>query len=211
MDVMVLTRNIKSDEHIIEKLKELNYGYYYSSSFTNSLLEHHKHFVNFVSYFHICLLSNTLSNYEVENIASVIEEHSIIFRLYEDENLEKTKNKNIKSIYIHSGIDTFREVLSQASLQMRNSKKSSKFRNRQYNELTNLKFSKTERQLVELFIKNKEQVLSRREIVEYIWKEVTTSRLSQLSFLVNDIRKKIKKEGIDCEIESRWGKGYILK
>ncbi|MFQ7233282.1 MAG: helix-turn-helix domain-containing protein [Enterococcus hulanensis] len=210
MDVMVLTRNIKNDEIVIEKLRELNYGYYYSSDFANLLVQHEQ-IVDFARYFKVCLLSNTLSNHEVENIALALTKHCIIFRLYENEDMESVKSSNLKKICIKSGLENFREELSQAELLMKNKKNSLIIENRKYDELTNLKISKSGMKLVKLFIENKGKVLSRREIVEQMWGETTPSRFSQISFLVNSIKKKIQEEGIDCEIESRWGKGYILK
>ena len=76
------------------------------------------------------------------------------------------------------------------------------------------RFSKTEKKLFENLLNaySKGEVLSRVELCERLWSEgSTSSNMSQLSCLINKLKRKLEEGGITGEtIVTLWGRGYKL-
>ena len=75
-------------------------------------------------------------------------------------------------------------------------------------------FSKTERKVFEKLLEAYPQsgVLSRKELCEHLWQDGDTpSNMSQLSCLINKLKRKFELHGIAGEtITTLWGRGYKL-
>ena len=75
-------------------------------------------------------------------------------------------------------------------------------------------FSKTEKKVFEYLVKAypEQGVSSRKELCDHLWREGdTASNMSQLSCLINKLKRKCELHGVTGEVvTTMWGRGYKL-
>lgn len=74
-----------------------------------------------------------------------------------------------------------------------------------------LEISKNELKILSYLMKNKETIVSRDKIMNYMWNSDVFVDDNTLSVNVNRLRKKLEEIGLDNYIETRRGLGYIIK
>jgi DNA-binding response OmpR family regulator len=71
--------------------------------------------------------------------------------------------------------------------------------------------SNQERQVFEILYNAKGKVISREDICNKIWAQVTNSNLAQTSTIVRRIKVKLEDSGfVNCDLQTIWGKGYRI-
>lgn len=74
-----------------------------------------------------------------------------------------------------------------------------------------LEISKNELKILSYLMKNKETIVSRDKIMNYMWNSDVFVDDNTLSVNVNRLRKKLEEIGLENYIETRRGLGYIIK
>jgi DNA-binding response OmpR family regulator len=69
----------------------------------------------------------------------------------------------------------------------------------------------TEFRLLEYFLRNKNRILSRQDILEAVWGIDFNMSTNVVDVYINYLRKKLDKSGADKLIHTQVGMGYILK
>ncbi|OJG70066.1 hypothetical protein RV10_GL000573 [Enterococcus pallens] len=181
--------------------------------------------LSIVQFFPIILLSETMSNLEVNKILTAISEgKSMALRLTsEGERKEDDKETGIFGYLSKTlSFDSMREklVLLQSTYYEEQAENKShecfpvqRLENRTLETSTGrIYFSKKEERLFQLLLEAEGQMLSRTEICEVLWSEgETDSNRSQLSCIVTKIKSKFKKIGYQGDsIITKWGQGYAF-
>ncbi len=221
---LILTKNTVSEEGLIEKLKRLNYEILCSTD----LLYHLQKYASssFFSYFHWVFLSETLCNDEVELILNQLKDFPVfLVRMVEknmdDEEIVRLEDQGMSgSLEIDASFEEIREKLHGLQKELRDKQQSTNkiivLGNTEKEGLKPLisRLSKTEKKLFEnlLTAYSKGVILSRIELCERLWPEGgTPSNMSQLSCLINKLKRKLEEGGITGEtIITLWGRGYKL-
>lgn len=228
--VLILTKNVLSEEELIQQLHYLNYEVLCSADLIQSLQQGKLSPV--ISYFQVVIISETVSNSEVEQLLPTLGRYALaVIRVgeampakdqtaWQEQGIHKWMTKN-------PSIEDLREGLVEASRMIEVQRHS-------FGQLSQIldfpisgedtaalslkrvykSFSKTEKKVFGrlLWAQNHGGVLSRKELCEYIWNEGdTSSNMSQLSCLINKIKLKFEKAGLTSEVISTlWGRGYKL-
>lgn len=221
---LILTKNTVSEEGIIEKLRRLNY----ETLCSVDLLYHLQKYTSssFFSYFHWVFLSETLCNEEVDLVLKQLENYPvflvrIVEKSMDEEETAYWEGKGMSgSLKKDATFEEIREKLHDLQKDLREKQTSNnKIVILGENEKVGLKplmsrLSKTEKKLFENLLNaySKGVVLSRVELCERLWPEGgTPSNMSQLSCLINKLKRKLEESGIAGEtIITLWGRGYKL-
>lgn len=78
-----------------------------------------------------------------------------------------------------------------------------------YNE-NSLELTKNEMRIIYILIKNNGKIVSREDIMEYLWKSDYFVDDNTLSVNINRLRKKLREVEIEDLIETRKGLGYLI-
>ena len=224
--VLILTKNVLSEEQMVKQLHYLSYEVLCSSDL-NQTLKQGKN-LSIFSYFQVVMVSETLSNSELEQMLPTLSKYPVSILRIGVEETDDTRDWRREGIQgwvpKDAPIETLREILIQAaqasveSLLMNNQVVA--FPMNEEEAVTSLvrsvydSFSKTEKRVFERLIlaHTKNQMVSRKELCEYLWEEGDTpSNMSQLSCLIHKIKRKFELAGITNEvIATLWGRGYRL-
>ncbi len=79
-----------------------------------------------------------------------------------------------------------------------------------YNEME-ITLTATEFRLLEYFLRNKNRIVSRQDILEAVWGIDFNMSTNVVDVYINYLRKKLDKSGADKLIHTQVGMGYILK
>lgn len=222
--VLVLTKNILSEEALVNKLQRMNY----ETLCSTDLLTQLKNPATgaFLSYFQWVLLSENLCNSEMEEILEHLNGFPmLVVRVTEaypsEEDQMHWKELGLADWLVRNdGFEDIRERLS--SLRKLHQPESQILSFPSENQPiipTNLEglfksFSKTEKRVFEYLVKAypEQGVSSRKELCDHLWSEGDTpSNMSQLSCLINKLKRKCVLHGITGEIiTTMWGRGYRL-
>ncbi|MEO1770792.1 winged helix-turn-helix domain-containing protein [Candidatus Enterococcus ferrettii] len=221
---LILTKNTVSEEGIIGKLRRLNY----ETLCSTDLLYHLQKYVSssFFTYFHWVFLSETLCNEEVDLILNQLKNYPvflvrIVEKTMDDEEIAYWEEKGMSgSLKKDATFEEIREKLHELQKELRDKQiinnKIVVLGNAEKDGLKPLtsRLSKTEKKLFENLLNaySKGIVLSRVELCERLWPEGSTpSNMSQLSCLINKLKRKLEEGGITGEtIITLWGRGYKL-
>lgn len=225
---LILTKNMLSEEALVKKLQRMSYETLCSTDLLSRLKNPTTGAV--LAYFQWVLLSENLCNQEVEEILMFLSNYPlIVVRVAEaypsEEDQEYWKELGLADWLLKdAAFEETREKLSllqKVSLQEYNSA----------NQLlsfpmggtvgasNNLEalyksFSKTEKKVFEYLVKAypEQGVVSRKELCDHLWREGDTpSNMSQLSCLINKLKRKCDQQGVTGEIVTTfWGRGYKL-
>lgn len=226
--VLILTKNALAEEAIISKLQRMNCETLCS---TDMLQRMQKGSVSpFLSYFQWVILSESLCHSEVEYILNLLQNYPLlILRIVEnypnEEEQAYWQEKGISEwLNKETNYETLREKMNELNQQLEGKMSDGNQilsfpQSIERSEQKDLKllmksFSKTERKVFEKLVEGYPQsgVLSRKELCDYLWRDGdTSSNMSQLSCLINKLKRKFELHGITGEtITTLWGRGYKL-
>ncbi|EGO8595862.1 helix-turn-helix domain-containing protein [Enterococcus faecalis] len=204
--ILLLTRNILSEQSFQRKLQELNYEVYCSATVAAYL----DSYLDLIQNFDCIIISENFSKKErsvilkkigmfrfrvycrVENIHTALQEYPEWTSWMElGESLwticDKIEGKF--NLYEH---DILEEAINKPLLKK-------------------LVFSNNELKLLECLCQDCEGYFNNASISNYIWQEKSNSRKAQVSNIINSIRKKCNTIGmLDTCIMTLWGKGYRI-
>ncbi|MGM0214799.1 helix-turn-helix domain-containing protein [Enterococcus sp. AZ109] len=223
--ILLLTKNVLSEQELLQKLQRLNFEVFSSSSTLHSLIVSESS-AGLADYFSVIILSETISCREVQEILPhIVKEGRLIFRKADRSFVEEEKNilgQEQITEWIHSdaSAEEIRELIASPFYNL-------ELGNMSYHPFTQGQFSKIDNKQMEnvlasfsasefkVFQKLKQErghTVAREELCQLLWNEVTQSRMVQLSSLVKNMRIKFEANDIDGElIQTVWRKGYILK
>lgn len=216
VSVLLLTKNILVEQKLQAKLQRLNYEVFCCSNMFYLLTQQARK-LPMINYFDYIILSETISENELQQLLTVLPESKIILR-----KLENDPEGQLEGIHgwisEESTIEELRESLCQWEKRpMTQEVILSLVGNRigDGNETTStgsLSLSKLERRALEQLYQADGKVISREELCECLWKDgATKSRLAQLSILIKKLRIAFKKDGVSGEtVQTSWGEGYLL-
>ncbi|MBO1305897.1 helix-turn-helix domain-containing protein [Enterococcus sp. 669A] len=221
--ILILTKNILAEQGLQKQLQQLNYEVFCSAE-----IYRNPQLYPIFQFFPIIMLSETISNYEVEKFLTLTEaENNLIVRLSmtEPTGEEQMKWEEIGlpgGLIKASTLDGIREklVLLQSVYYGTKLEKESqecppiqKIENRSLETSSGrVYFSKKEEKLFKLLLESKEELIARDQICSILWPEgETDSNRSQLSCIASKIKRKFKEAGYEGEtIITKWGQGYGL-
>ncbi|MGM0213614.1 helix-turn-helix domain-containing protein [Enterococcus sp. AZ109] len=222
--ILLLTKNILSNQVLQEKFQQLNYEVWCSAR----LVEQVQQFSTpptVIQQFQTVVFSKTISDSEVEGLLEFFSRYSIAI-LRETETLpspeEQTKWLELGMhdwLLETDNLIDLREKLSQTKITvMKNMESSkrvvsfSKVNVKKDIDPSQVQLTGRERKLLDVLIKAEGNLITRTELCEKIWSDgKTSSNMSQLSCMVNRIKRKFKDHGIEENIIlTQWGKGYQL-
>lgn len=212
---------------MIKQLHYLSYEVLCSSDLISALQQGKS--LPIFSYFQVVMVSETLSNSELEQMLPTLSKYPVsVLRIGEEETMDDTRDWREEGIQgwvsKDAPIETLREILIQAvqaavEYRLMNNQVVA-FPMGEEETATSLvksvyaSFSKTEKRVFErlLLAYTKNQMVSRKELCEHLWTGGdTSSNMSQLSCLIHKIKRKFEQAGITNEvIATLWGRGYQL-
>lgn len=221
--VLILTKNILAEQQLQKQLQLLNYEVFCSTEiFKNNQM------ITILQYFPIVMISETISNLEVEKFLSLLDKgNNLVIRLTTDELIEENKeewrekglfgwvSKQISSDSIREKLVLLQSTYYEERLEQESKEcpPVQKMENRSLQTTTGrVFFSKKEERLFKLLLEARGSMLSRNDICEILWSEgETDSNRSQLSCIATKIKTKFKNIGYQGEtIITKWGQGYAL-
>lgn len=216
VSVLLLTKNILVEQKLQTKLQRLNYEVFCCTNMFYLMTQQSKK-LPMISYFDYIILSETISENELQQLLVLLPESKIILR-----KLEKEPEKQVEGIHgwisEEASVEELRENLCQwekcpSSKEVILSLVGSRIGNTGETTSTgSLSISKLERRALEQLYQANGKVISREELCEYLWSDgATKSRLAQLSILIKKLRIAFKKDGVSGEtVQTSWGEGYLL-
>lgn len=221
--ILILTKNVLAEQQLQKQLQLLDYEVFCS---TEVLRNEQMHAI--FEYFPIILLSETISNLEVERfLPNVNQENNLVIRIIinesDEEELRVWKDFGIVGGLSKSlSFDGIREKL----VELQNAYYDTRLEHNStscspINKLENrtletsygkVHFSKKEERLFKLLLEAKGILLPRSEICAVLWSEgENDSNRSQLSCIATKIKNKFKEAGYKGDtIITKWGQGYGL-
>lgn len=217
--ILILTHNILSDNGLEERLKSLDYEVFVSHQLLKRLLAgEEKALVEGLS--HMILFSKTIPNEEVLAILSLFEDSPCIFLREEEDLQENTQKEFWQGKGIHGWVSAtsayyqLRENLHQLEEVQRQLLPEEASEPPLFQDLDTLlsRLSKSEQAVMRVLYQSKGVFLRREEIAKEMWSEnITTSRLSQVTQLIQKLRQRFEDHGLDKDwIITSWGNGYCL-
>lgn len=216
--ILILTKNVLAEQQLQKQLQLLNYEVFCSAeAFKNAQM------FAILQFFPIILLSETISNLEVNKILEKNNKNMMIRLSYDAESNEKEKEAGIVGYLSRElSFDNMREKLVQLQAVFHEERLENegpeyppvqKIENRSLQTSAGrIYFSKKEEKLFVMLLQGEGRMLSRSEICEALWTEgETDSNRSQLSCIATKIKNKFKSIGYKEEtIITKWGQGYAL-
>lgn len=214
--ILLLTRNVLNEQRFEAKIRQLGHEIYTSEVLLNTCLAVQSD-ITMIKYFHHIILSETLTNIEVEALVKNL--NGIAFSILRKSDLEVNETQleewnnqgNAHWISTDPELEMLREFLScqhNFSKQIDPTFPQSSDRK----SLADLSLSKGELKLFLLLYDHYKEVLSREEICFHMWGgRKSKSNLSQLSLMVKHLKSKLKDQHIAGPIiRTFWGRGYQL-
>ncbi|MGL9727073.1 helix-turn-helix domain-containing protein [Enterococcus sp. DIV0756] len=213
--ILLFTNNPLNEQPFEERLRQLGHEVFTTKAMINFCLIESS-MKDFIKIFHHIILSETLSNAEVQELLGILRAYSIpIYRksneLLKETQLEEWKDQGITEwIEINPSIEVLRETLS--SDIVKQGKVVFLSQRKDKRELSSLKLSSGEVKLFRILYRQQANVLSREEICLKMWdRGKNNSTMSQLSVLVKHLKDKLSQQQVDGPIiETCWGQGYKL-
>ncbi|EOH93044.1 winged helix-turn-helix domain-containing protein [Enterococcus pallens] len=213
MNVLILTKCIPVEEEFVKRLHMLGYEVFCSCALLSSL-KNKISSDNITKYFQIIIISETVSDTEVESLLKRREfPSSILYRKSSSlTQVPQNMERQIQDIIItNEELESLREKLSQRNRNDAVSKLSDSSSLSKSDLESFIPFSKKEKMVFEILRDADGDIVSREEICGKIWSEVTHSNLAQISSIIKRIKIKFVDLGMDEDsVQTFWGKGYRL-
>lgn len=212
--ILLITENIIAEEDFLKQLHILGYEVFCTTNFLkkdrNSLSMQ-----PFYQYFHGIIFGKTISCSECEaaiDYLSQISPRYIYFRVGRKDESPNI-SKRVPYYYLDNNFENTREQLSKGlstNKQVNLNRKLGDIRD----SIPNL--SRIESKFISVLEKDLGMYVKRDDICKEIWTEPIdnwTSRYSQLSTIIKNVRQKLKLQKLDnmIIIETKWRQGYCLK
>lgn len=213
MNVLILTKCVFAEEELIKKLNLLGYEVFCSSHLLEVLIEDTKNYP-VINYFPNIIFSETISDDEVSQVAKNEDiKDSILFRKATtfSKNHHEYENDKFNFLFMDDSLEEIGEKLRKNHAQYQESSKPNllSFNIKDIDSM--LFLSNQERQVFEILYNAKGKVISREDICNKIWAQVTNSNLAQTSTIVRRIKVKLEDSGfVNCDLQTIWGKGYRI-
>ena len=204
--ILILTKNILAEVGIQQKLQRMNYEVFCTNISLNDM-----DFVSLVNLFPTIIISETISEYELDEVMSTIQKQStIIVRKFDCEDVESKKQSKNINYFIHkdSNTEQIREIFVGIA-KVKDVKPDICIKQ----SINFSIFSNKERLLLSTLYKYHDTCLTREEICLRLWKGKLRSKshLVYLSKMVNSVRIKTEKLcNRPDSIITLWGNGYVL-
>lgn len=221
--ILILTKNILAEQQLQKQLQLLDYEVFCTTDIFKK-----PRLYSIFQYFPIILLSETISNMEIEKfLGAITREANLIVRLIVDQSNEEVQ-VDWRAVGVdgelvkNSSLDSLREklVMLQSDYYGQKEEKADqecppiqKWEKRTIETAGgSVFFSKKEERLFKLLLESRDKLLSRHQICNILWPEgETDSNRSQLSCITSKIKAKFKEAGYEGEtIITKWGQGYGL-
>lgn len=222
--ILLLTKNILAEELLVTKLQQLNYEVFCSASILRELLTQDR-LDKLIDYFPVLIIGESISKIELTYFLKRLNKQKKTILRVEDDPVNREEEwphwqeLGVKGwISPSDSIDVLREQLAKSytpppekypeyldSEQLWDALE----KKGDFQGLTLINLSVLEMQALEELCSQPGKIVSRDELCQALWGEVSPSRLAQLSSLIKSVR--VKLHGIDPEealIQTVWGKGY---
>lgn len=222
--VLLLTKNILSNQTLQEKLQQLNHEVWCSAQLVDQVQRFGTP-PTVIQQFQIVIFSKTICDYETESLLDFFSRYPIgVLREVEimpsAEEQAKWQEQGLHDWLLEEeSLISLREKLAQSQAAVIQTNDTNRrvvpFPNggiRQELDALQVHLTGKERRLMDLLIQAQGELMTRKEICEEIWTEgETPSNMSQLSCMVNRIKRKFEEQGVEGKIiVTHWGKGYQL-
>lgn len=223
--ILLLTKNVLSEQELLQQLQRLNFEVFSSSSTLQSLIVSEDS-AGLADYFSVVILSETISCREVQEILPrIVKEGRLIFRkanrsFVEEEKAMLGQDQITDWMFSDASAEELRELISSPFYNMALDNSSfQEFTQGQFSKINSKQmenvlasFSASEFKVFQKLKQERGQTVGREELCELLWGEITQSRMVQLSSLIKNMRVKFEANDIEGEIiQTVWRKGYILK
>ena len=213
MNVLILTKCIFAEEELVRKLSMLGHEVFCSSKLLKGLTVKTSIYP-VINYFPIIVFSETVSDEEVDQILKNETVQAASFFRNATTFLGNYKSQSsdfLSMLFMDEPLEEIGKKLkrNQMNSQEKNSLNVLSFDIRDLD--TMLLLSKQEKQVFEILYNAKGGLISREEICEKVWSQVTKSNLAQTSTIVKRIKVKLEESGfVNCDLQTIWGKGYRI-
>ncbi len=211
---MIVTHNILNEENLLRLLIRLNYEPFCTSTILNKLLISSKDEADIINQFRIVIISETVSDEEVDIILSkLIKNEHVVLRKCDEylslEMKERFKRRGFTASFEkNDSLDRVRELLKQNI----NVKVQSLNRDRVEDIGSIVSLSFNEKKIFDQIKKMNGEYISRKELCLTTWGKASKTQMSQLSGLVRKINYKLSmnKDTENLKIKTAWRQGYYL-
>ena len=238
--VLILTKNILTEQEIQQKLQALNYEVYCSARILETSCQQ-LGTSDFFRFFQYVILSETICESEIMELVPLLRKSAIRIIRKVESKVTEMDHQYLEEALIHAiisnedSVDELRECL----YALKNQRNEQSYENRKYVQLSdkvslirpnvlqkevhtpedNYQFlevlhhlSTTETKILSILLEAGNQVVTRETICHQIWNEdVNKSHLASLSSTVTRIKTKFETTNLaNKAIQTLWGKGYRI-
>ncbi|MFR3685478.1 MAG: helix-turn-helix domain-containing protein [Enterococcus sp.] len=211
--ILLLTNNPLNEYPIEKRIRQLGHEVFTSRELIE-LFQSKMVLSEFVQIFHSIILSETISNEEVKEIAKNMSTYSIPILRKSDKKNDEIESEEwselgiTDSLECRPSIEILREKLS---FNKSENNSFSMYGNEKL-PLASLSLSNSEIRLLGILYNQDQRIISRDELSQKMWnREKSNSSMSQLSVMVKNLKAKFKSQNITGPIiETCWGQGYRL-
>lgn len=219
--ILLLTKNLLVEQRLQEKLQQLNYEVLSSVQVFQQLKE-----VRTVAIDHqIVIFGENITNQEITELLPKFSPDKVVcIRKCNKEpssrELEQLRASGIREwISTETSLDQLRECLAKQMEQVHQSQEEQLLSLYQHSAITENKLenflkslTKKEKQVFLYLQEVNGRIISREELCDYLWQEeLNHSRMSQLSSLIKNIKKKLAVADFSEDLlRTIWGSGYCL-
>lgn len=218
MAILLLTKSLSYEREFVHNLNDLGHEVLCSNEFLINLQL--RGFLGIdLNHFDSLILSETISDYEVNNILSLLLRSTCsIYRKTLDslstEAINYWKSQGISGVFSRRDhFDVIREELIGSNKGQRTFIEEPSVNEEVILETLLRDFSKQEAQVFRILQNSANSYISREALSEQLWGGAQTkSKESRLSGIISNIKNKIKNLGLDdtC-LKTSWGRGYCLE
>lgn len=223
--VLVLTKNILTEEIITKKLQHLDYEVFCSTSILNEI-QMEGHIPELVNHFPIIVIGETISSYEMELMLPSLTERGQSVLREVDHHLSEEERTSLKKLGLSGAVqnsdsvELLREQLAEIATRCQDKPFEPIVEEKPHvaeedpglSAMMLINLSSLELQVLEKLRSCSGEIVSRDDLCMTLWGNVSQSRLAQLSSLVKNIKLKLEILEVNQEvIQTIWGKGYRLR
>lgn len=219
--ILLLTKNLLIEQRLQEKLHQLNYEVLSSVQIFQQLKEGKPVTIDH----QVVIFGETISNKEITGLLPKFASDKVVCirKCNQEPSLEEQEQLGAlgirKWISTETPLDQLRECLAEQMEQVHQSQEEQQLSLHQHSVITENKLeiflkslTKKEKQVFLYLQEAKGRIISREDLCDYLWQEeLNHSRMSQLSSLIKNIKKKLAVADFSGDLlRTIWGSGYCL-
>lgn len=195
--ILLLTENIYIETEFQRRLQKLNYEVFLSTSLVDTWRRNPNSMPS-LSIFQLVIISETIANVDAEALAAYFKEKPVALIRKAD----VAPSKQMETSWQETGFvgwlsnDLSMEELREKMFQYRDEVPGGTENQEQVSSkvaIANLNLSVMQKQLLEMLLARKGEIISRQEIGQELWhEEPNASNLSQISYKIGQIKQKIE-------------------